>query len=898
MKPIKKHRKLKIFLIALAVTIVLFIAGMLCIRSSPQYKEIKETVYDSLTEMNKETFIREGNTEIYDAENKLIGRIGNERYKYLTIDEIPETITKGYIATEDRNFYTHHGVDPKATARAVVKLVTNFGKITQGGSTITMQTVKNNLLSQEQTFTRKFTEMYLALEMEKEFNKAEIMEFYCNSCYYGQNCYGIEGASEYYFGKKAKELTLGEAAMLVGISNSPNNYNPVASYELAMKRKEIVLENMAECGYITEEEKKAAVKENPEIVQKSENVKYDSYQITYAVHCAALKIMELDGFDFQYTFDTEKDYDTYSEKYDKTYSDAVSEIRNGGYQIYTSLDTSLQKQLQNAVDNSLSDFTKKDKDGRYMMQGASMCIDNESQMVVAVVGGRGTKDQYNRAYQAERQPGSCIKPLLDYGPALNEGIVTAGKILNDSKITVKGFTPSNMNGMQYGNISVREALGRSVNTIALKVFNMTGQKTCLSYLDALQFSTMQYADMITPAISIGGFTTGVTVEDMAKGYASIANEGKFSTNTCLKSLKDRTGKEIYKVAENEKEVYSKDTAFILTDMMVGVFEEDYGTARKMKNKNQVYAGKTGTTNDSKDAWFCGFSKYYTTVVWCGYDTPRAVDGLYGSSYPGTIWKTFMDEIHKGKKKSEFLPPESIKLSNGTTEKAANGLSRPDGWDYVSSSLREKIEEEDAKREEKELEKAAENAVSNYEDFQITSISTAQDAENQYEKASSAVRKVGDSSIRSELMRRVSKKHDALSQSLINKWNQAIEESESAEQEQKEAENIEQAQKSLEEAEKIKKESLISTAEWYIDHLNARTLYSEYTQKMIEDGENAVSACASLPEYSIIRNNFEEAKKYAKSLPTEIPETTAPEPSYYPEDDGTPNDANEIVIENN
>lgn len=873
----KRKQKRKIFRWILLFLIICFIstAWIGWKQIEPEYKEIKESVYDSLTKMKKDTFIREGNTEIYDSEGNLIGRIGNEHYKYLEIDQIPETITKAYVAIEDRNFYTHHGVDIKGTLRAGIQLILNKGSITQGGSTITQQTVKNNLLTQEKIFKRKFTEMFLAWEMEKEFNKAKIMEFYCNSCYYGQNCYGIEGASQYYFGKSVKDLSLAESAMLVGISNSPNNYNPVTSYEKAIKRASIVLEAMFECGLITEEEKTEAQNERPEIVQKSVKVEYDSYQITYALHCAALELMKNDGFSFQYIFETKEDYKTYTEKYEESYSNALSTVRNGGYKIYTSLNTELQEKLQNAVDKGLSGFKSKADDGRYEMQGAAVCVDNDTQMVAAIVGGRGTEDQYNRGYQAERQPGSCIKPLLDYGPAINEGIVTAGYLMNDSKITVKGYTPKNMNNKQYGDVTIREAIARSINTIALKCLNMTGQDVCLSYLDKMKFSSLQYTDMNAPSISLGGFTTGVTVADMAKGYAAIACGGSYQDTNCILSLIDRTGKEVYQKEEDAVTVYSEDTAFILTDMLVGVFEEEYGTAHHMKNKKQVYAGKTGTTNDSKDAWFCGYSSYYTTVVWCGYDIPRTVEGLYGGSYPGTIWKNFMNEIHENKKKKEFSVPDTVCLQKGETQKKASYTSniyesRPNGWDYVSSSIKDKIEAAEAERQEKTAQKAAEKAVKKYETYQIHSIEDAESADEPYEEAMSAVRNVGDLSVRSTLMERITAKRELLNQSLIDTWNDAIEESKQAEQDLLEAENVKKAQESLEKAEQIKKDSLIDRAEWYIEHLNQRTLYSDHTKKMITDGQTALDACFSLPEYSDLQNRFISAKSYAENLPTSLP----------------------------
>lgn len=893
----KKSKKRRHVFLGIVLFFAIFLAGT-GISLYPAYAELREDLYDALTQMDESSFVRAGNTEIYDTEGNLIGRIGNEKYEYLEIQDIPEYVTKGYIATEDRQFYTHMGVDLKATFRAAIVLVKNQGKITQGGSTITQQVVKNCLLTQEQTYKRKILEILLSFEMEKQYNKAEIMEFYCNTCYYGESCYGIEGASEYYFGKKASKMTLAEAAMLVGTSNSPNNYNPVADYELAMKKKKEVLGNMFECGYITQEEYDSAVLEEPDIVQKTEEVDADSYQITYAIHCAALELMKLDEFPYIYLFDSSEEYETYSEKYDEAYSEVVAEIRGGGYTIYTSLDTKLQEKLQEAVDKNLSEFTEKQGDGRYAMQGAAVCIDNETQMVAAVVGGRGEEDSYNRGYQAKRQPGSCIKPLLDHGPALNEGIVTPGTVLPDERITINGYSPRNSGDHYYGNVTVREALGRSLNTIALKLFHMTGKDTCLSYLEKLHFSSLEYADTTIASVSIGGFTQGVTVSDMARGYATLANGGKYSSNTCIQSIEHYMDGLIYECDNEESSVYTADTAFMLTDMLQGVLEESYGTAHKMMNNEQHYAGKTGTTNDSKDAWFCGYSAYYTTAVWVGYDMPRAVDGLYGSTYPGTIWKDFMDEIHEGLEKQDFEIPETIKLKSSSGTKDVNYSknvfsSRPSGWDYYSTLTEEKVKQAEEARKEEEMQNTAEKAVTSFENFQITSISDAESLDGKYQEVVDTISDVGDSSVRSELMKRAAYKYDLLNDAVEDTWKEAIQESESAAEKQKDAENVEEAQKSLEKAEQIKKESLESLAEWYIDHLNQRTLYSDYTAQMILDGEQAVRACSNLDSYESLKAAFEQAKAYAETLPTQqysniVVET--PDESDYPDVESSENSA--------
>ena len=704
----KKKRKnpLRFVLYFFLIIIIVIMMGIIAvsIKLYPTFVSMNQQMTEVITNMDSSDFVRAGNTEIYDSENNLIGKFGSEKYVYLNYREISSYVVQGYVATEDQRYYEHIGIDVQALTRAAIALVKNKGHITQGGSTITQQVVKNNLLTQEQSYTRKITEIFLALGLERAYSKKNIMEFYCNSNYYGNLCYGIEAASEYYFDKKCADLTLAEAAMMVGTSNSPNNYNPVADYEKCMDKKKQVLTNMLDCGYITQEEYDEAVAERPEITQTSstnDTASNSSYMTTYAVHCAALKLMELDGFEFKYTFDSQEDYEAYQEEYNTAYSEKADEIRTGGYTIHTSLDPVIQAKLQMALDDNLSEFQEVGDDGLYEMQGGAVCIDNETQMVVAIVGGRGDSDTYNRGFLAKRQPGSSIKPLLDYGPALNEGVILPSTEFTDTVVEESGYAPKNSGDSYHGTVTVREALARSLNTVAFQIFLNTGRETCMSYLDKLHFTTIAYVDQEIDSVSIGGFTNGVTVADMARGYATLANEGQYSSNTCITSIEYYTDGVIYTPSDETTEVYSKETAYILTDMMQGVFEESYGTAHRLNSDWQVYAGKTGTTNNNKDAWFCGFSKYYTTAVYVGYDMPETVEGMTGASYPGSIWSDFMDSIHLTLPEAEFDCPGTVQLMRDGDPDDYMGVtyfedvynSRPWGYDYISVPLKSKYEEE-------------------------------------------------------------------------------------------------------------------------------------------------------------------------------------------------------------
>lgn len=851
------------------VIIAFIIAGTIATYESvvPMYKEMKEMMFDSLSQMEQNTFLRAGNTNIYDTDGKLIGRIGNEKYKYVEASEISPYVLKGYIAKEDRDFSMHMGIDIKGSARAAVAYVKNRGNITQGGSTITQQVIKNNLLTSERTFNRKITEMFIALQFEKEFNKVQIMEFYCNSNNYGNGCYGIEGASQYYFGHSASELTLAEAAILVATSNSPNRFNPVADYELSMEKKKSVLDDMLECNYITEEEYNIAVEDRPEIVQKSENVANENYMITYAIHCAALKLMASEGFEFKYTFETSEEYKQYDERYNSAYNAAVANIRSGGYTIYTSLNPEIQDILQKSIDKGMSEYKDKTEDDIYKLQSAGVCVDNNTGLVVAIVGGREGKGSYNRGYQAERQSGSSIKPLLDYGPAYNEGIYTPASILIDEPVDIDGYKPTNAWSGYVGEISSRMALLRSYNTIAVKTYMKTTKPVALSYLDSMKFSSLTYSDMVAPALAVGGFTLGVTPVDMAKGYATIANHGDYVDNDCIISLVSYDGKEVYKANGEYHEVYTDDTAFMIVDILSGMFQESFMPGSKFKKSEQVYMGKTGTTNNNKDAWFCGSSPYYSTSIWIGYDTPKEMKDVAGGNKPCEIWTSFMDSLHSELKlpKKEFDIPSTIRLANAegdvktVTYKTDVYKSRPEGYDYISMQLQAKREEAQKKENEQSILEKAEQGVSDFEQFQITTVQEAQSVDEMFNELYMLVNSVSDNKKREEMLERLAYKYEILSGILSSDWESAIEAYNNALQAQLNEQNSAAAELSAELAAEAEKNYRISMVESYINLMNIQTGYIQNMESWIVQAESGILMCVDYPEdYARLRGMLDSA----------------------------------------
>ncbi|MBQ9063460.1 MAG: penicillin-binding protein [Eubacterium sp.] len=874
-RPKKPGRAKRIILtVVLALAGVILASGIVIYANlKPLYRDAKEQSYEILSTMNEGTFKMESATRIYDKEGSMIGRIGYANYEYVPVADVSAYVTDGYIAVEDQNFKQHSGVDYKATLRAAIQLVLNRGEITQGGSTITMQVLKNNVLTQERKFTRKILEMVLAREVEKQYNKAQIMEFYVNSCYYGNQCYGIQSAAKYYFKKDAKDLTLGEAAMLVGTSNRPNALNPAADYDACLEKRDQVLGRMETAGYITEAERTAAAEEQPEIFEYKEKVDNEDAMTTYAIHCAALKLMEAEGFAFQYTFDDDASYDAYVKSYESAYQDMADRIRDGGYQIETSLDQEIQKRFQNAVDTTLAEETEREEDGRYALQAAGICIDNETGLTVAVIGGRGDAGEYNRAYQAKRQAGSAIKPLLDYGPAINEGMISAGTLINDSKIDFSGYQPRNYNDIYRGNITAREAMARSSNSVAVQVLEETGMRDALEYLGRMKFRTLSYADNHNLSAGLGSLTNGVTVEDMARGFATIANGGKMRDSGCIRTIRSDLEGEVYRYEGEETEIFNQDTAFILTDMMQGVCREDYGTAAEYVSDQQYYAGKTGTTNDNQDIWFGGYSPYYTAVTWVGYDLPRESETLADEKYNIRIWSAFMDGLHTGLEKKDYAIPDTVLLDNGSgkytkpdyTEDVYD--SRPGGSDYVSGMLLDKIAEEAYRQRLEEQQEAAEEAVKAFEDFQITSAEDADRLEEEYNYALGVVEEMEDEEARRPFMERLARKYELLAGEVETKW-LAVKAAEEAEaQDAAYLQNQENAMQSVETADARIHDANVRTVQNYIDALNRRTVYTNTIQDIIDSARSALARCEEYSEYSSLQAELNQAVSHVGSLPT-------------------------------
>ena len=616
-------------------------------------KVLKAEANTIVSKSKKEDFRAAETSICYFSDGSVMSVLKGEKdVYYLEYDAIPKYCIDAMLATEDRKFYEHSGYDIYAILRAAKAYIENEGEIRQGGSTITQQLARTVYLSNEKTVERKVKEIFVAVGLEKKYTKNEILEFYINNIYFANGYYGIQAASEGYFGKPAGELTLSEAAFLCGIPNSPADYNPLKRFDNTIERRNSVLKQMLENKDISKEEYEAAVKEEIVLSVSPKREKYN-YAETFTYHSAVLELLKKEGFSIRNDFYSDADKEEYEELYEEEYYRLKRSLYTHGYRIYTSINREKQELLQESIDSELSEFDEKYENGIYALQASGVCIDNDTGYVVAVIGGREQEfDGYtlNRAYQSPRQPGSSIKPLVVYTPAFERGLYPDSKVIDEK---FEGG-PRNSGGVYSGEIDIRYAISVSKNTVAWKLFEELTPKVGLSYLKRMGFNYLVNKDYV-PAASLGGLTYGVTALEMASAYATLCNDGVYRTPTCIQRISDTDGNTVAGGDADRVRIYDTNAARMMTDTLSTVMTS--GTGRRLALSGHTSAGKTGTTENQRDGWFAGYTAYYTTVIWVGYDYPKEMKELMGNTYPGYIWKSFMDKIHTGLPDKDFTPYE-------------------------------------------------------------------------------------------------------------------------------------------------------------------------------------------------------------------------------------------------
>lgn len=635
------------------VLLLILVAGITYYYASGYASEVsalKAEAVDIVKHSTADTFRQIETSEVYDASGKTISVLKGEKdVYYIKYENIPEYACQALISIEDKKFYKHSGVDYKAIARAAFAMIKD-GEVTQGGSTITQQLARTIFLSNEKTWQRKVEEIYIASELEKKYSKEQILEFYLNNVYFANGYYGIQAAAKGYFSKDVNDLSLSQICYLLAIPNSPTYYDPVVNPDNTIKRRDLILSSMLNDGVIDENTYNKAKSEQI-VLQRPDSVK-NNYVETYVYYCATKALMEADGFVFQNDFDSDEAREAYERAYEESYNNWNASLFTSGYRIYTTIDLQKQQELQSAIDNQLAEFTDVNEDGIYALQGAGACIDNSNGMTVAIVGGRSQDVNgytLNRAFQSFRQPGSSIKPLIVYTPAIEMGY-TPDTMVMDTKVE---DGPENASGTYSGEITLRDAVAYSKNTVAWQLYDQVTPEVGIGYLKTMEFSHIEKDDY-GMAACLGGLTVGVSPLEMAKGYATICNDGYMRNSGCILQITDTAGNIIYEAQQDEVQVYQENAARTMTDMLQSVIA--VGTAKGNDLGDMPCAGKTGTTNSNRDGWFVGYTKYYTTSVWVGYDIPKQVPGLTGSSYPAAIWQEYMQVIHQDLVPADFLKP--------------------------------------------------------------------------------------------------------------------------------------------------------------------------------------------------------------------------------------------------
>lgn len=665
----KKHPKLKKFII---ICFIIFI--LLCLIGIGIFAGIFFSDKWKITKEDLE--IAYHNTTVYDADGKQIAELtGEENRKIISMSEMGDYLPNAFVAIEDERFYQHFGIDIKRTAGAIVTYVAHAGKSSFGGSTITQQLVKNLMDDDADSgfagIERKIREWSRAYQIEKMLSKSQILELYLNKIFMGSTVYGVESASQYYFSKSAKDLSLAEAAFLAGINHSPNSYNPFEEdkkEESIKTRTKVVLGQMKklkDITKITDEQYDEAIAEVEAGLKFKKGTVSDTSNISYHTSAAIDQIAKELAKEKDVSYDTARDM-----------------IFNGGYKIYTTQVSSVQKIIEEEYKKTKyikKATTAKGKKENQHSQSAMVIIDYKTGKVVGTVGALGSDTPvlgyYNRATQSSRQPGSSIKPLAAIGPGLEERVITAATMYDDSPTSFGGNTYSNSTGYP-GIIPVKAAIERSSNIVNMKVLSNVGINTSIKYLNEFGLSNYDSSDA-SLTLTLGGTYHGTNPLQMAAAYGTIANGGVYITPTFYTKLESSSGTTVLESKQETRRVLSEQNAYILTNILKAPVYGFWGsaTATTCRISGIETGAKTGTTSDYKDKWLCGITPYYAAATWFGYDEPEGVYGIAGTDNPArTIWAAVMKKVHANLKNANFTKPSGIvsaKICKETGKKATS-----------------------------------------------------------------------------------------------------------------------------------------------------------------------------------------------------------------------------------
>lgn len=549
---------------------------------------------------------------------------------------IPYNLAMAFVAIEDKGFNDHNGVDWKRTFAAFVNEFLPISSSRFGGSTITQQLVKNLTDDRSQKASRKVREIMRARYLEDNYSKATILECYLNTIPMGNGTYGVEVAANYYFGKNVKDLTLAECASLAGITKAPSYYAPDDNPENNKERRDVILKEMLSQKYITQEEYDEAVKTELKVTAEEQVLnqnEVNSYFIDALINQVSQDLSEKYG-------------------YDKAHADRM--FYNGGYKIYATVDPDIQAAAESVFQDEA--YNIKNSKGDKLQAGITV-LDYEGR-VKAIVGGLGEKTDnrgWNNAIDAVRQPGSTMKPIAAYAPAIEQDLITYSSILNDTKTSYNGWTPVNWYGSYWGNVTTQYALERSINSIPVYLVNkITPQKSYDFLTQKLGITTLNAEDINLSPLGMGGTNGGLNTLESAAAFAVFGNGGQYYEPSFYTKVTDQEGKVILERKSTPKMAISEDTATVMNHLLRTVVYGGNGTGRGAAgyiSNMKIYA-KTGTSNDQNDLWFVGGSPYYVASCWCGYKTMQPI----ASSYSGIamkLWGNVMSKAHAGLEAKEF-----------------------------------------------------------------------------------------------------------------------------------------------------------------------------------------------------------------------------------------------------
>lgn len=651
---------------------------------------------------------------IFDANGQEFDKLhGDENREYVKLTQIAPYMQKAIIAIEDERFYDHNGIDFRGIMRAMVQNVRHMS-FSQGASTLTQQLIKNEVLDREKKLVRKVKEQYLAVSLEnslekqlgsKKAAKDYILELYLNTIGLSHGLNGVESAAQYYYGKNASELSLAESAVIAGITKSPSVYAPDTNPEKSKERQTTILKKMLDLSYITQGEYDQAVAEDVYSTLVGSKTEDDTQKANHNYFVEAMIAQVANDL-------VEKKGYKKAQAYDLIYS--------GGLQIYSTMDTTMQDAMEVAFNTdslfpasdgtlsvtyliSVMDTTNPDTKSNQShyerkttvtsedqvdafvesvkkellddthtlvldkvttsrsLQAAMVIMDQHNGQIKALVGGRGQKpgdSVFNRATQALRQQGSAMKPLASYAPAIDMGLLMPGSVIIDEPVTYGSWSPRNWNGRFLGPSTVRQGIRDSMNILAIKTFMMVGAESSFKYMESFGLSTLVEADKAATT-ALGGLTQGISVLEGTAAYAAIANGGIYNEPQYYTVIYDHDGNVLL---DNSKidthRVIKETTAYMLTDMMKDVITGGgSATGHRAAISGMTVAGKTGTTNDTKDLTFYGYTPYYTAGIWMGYDTAKIIAN--GGSAHLNIWRTVMSQVHQGLSNKDFAQPSGL-----------------------------------------------------------------------------------------------------------------------------------------------------------------------------------------------------------------------------------------------